>query len=170
VFYNIICRKRLSQQGSEHAQEDVHVHCICTQHTLYIQNNVQMQIHCPDDYRHWLGSLFGIKFVKLYSGPMWRVETTSQDLAVSSQSKVPVEVCYSNILLVSMKVHGHPSTTHQRRKKQRLLRGEQVHTASFASGRASLPVPGTLTVRPKFHKHPVSVPPPSSIPSYVHCS
>ena len=43
-------------------------------------------------------------------------------------------------------------------KPKRLPRGEQL--ASFSSGRATLPVRGTLTVRPKFHKHPVSVPPP----------
>lgn len=57
-----------------------------------------------------------------------------------------------------------PST---KKRKSRLPRGEQVHAASFASGRASFPVRGTLTTRPKFHKHPVSVPPPSSMPSYV---
>ena len=55
----------------------------------------------------------------------------------------------------------------KKNKKQRLPRSEQVHTASFASGRASFPVRGTLTIRLKFHKHPVSVPPPSSIPSHV---
>ena len=41
-----------------------------------------MQISCPDDYRQWLVSmfsLFGTNFVKLYSGPMWRVETTLQE-------------------------------------------------------------------------------------------
>lgn len=37
---------------------------------------------------------------------------------------------------------------------KRLQRREQVHAASLSSGRASLPVRGTLTVRPKFHKHP----------------
>ena len=57
-----------------------------------------------------------------------------------------------------------PST---KKRKSRLPRGEQVHAVSFASGRASFPVRGTLTTRPKFHKHPVSVPPPSSMPSYV---
>ena len=41
---------------------------------------------------------------------------------------------------------------------KRILRGEQ--SVSLCSGRATLPVRGTLTVRPKFHKHPVSVPPP----------
>ena len=36
-------------------------------------------------------SLFGTKFVKLYSGPMWRVESTSQEDLISS-SRIPVEV------------------------------------------------------------------------------
>lgn len=58
-------------------------------HVLYLQ------INCPDDYRQWLVSmfsLFGTKFIKLYSGPMWRIETTSQDHQVSSSNKSPVEV------------------------------------------------------------------------------
>ena len=65
----------------------IHAQCMC------------IQIHCPDDYRNWLGSmfsLFGTKFVKLYSGPMWRVETTLQDQAVPAENKVPIAVCYSN--------------------------------------------------------------------------
>lgn len=56
----------------------------------------EIQIRCPDDYRQWLVSmfsLFGTKFVKLYCGPMWRVETTSQDSdKTPSSSKSPVEV------------------------------------------------------------------------------
>lgn len=52
-------------------------------------------------------------------------------------------------------------------KSRRLPRSEQIHAASLASGRATLPVRGTLTVRPKFHKHPVDIPPPSDIPAYV---
>ena len=55
----------------------------------------------------------------------------------------------------------------KKEKKQRLPRSEQVHTASYTSGRASFSVHGTLTTRSKFHKHPVSVLPPSTIPSYV---
>ena len=49
-------------------------------------------------------------------------------------------------------------------KKKRLPRAEQA--VSVSSGRATLPVRGTLTIRPQFHKHPVSVPPPSTIPSH----
>ena len=41
-------------------------------------------------------------------------------------------------------------------KKKRLPRAEQA--VSVSSGRATLPVRGTLTIRPQFHKHPVSVP------------
>lgn len=52
-------------------------------------------------------------------------------------------------------------------KNKRLPRGEQVHAASLSSGRATLPVKGTLMVRPKFHKHPVNIPPPSHIPAHV---
>ena len=52
-----------------------------------------------------------------------------------------------------------------KKKSKRLPRGEQV--ASLRSGRATLPVRGSLTVRPKFHKVAVSIPPPSEIPSHV---
>jgi len=57
-----------------------------------------LQICCPTDYRQWLVSMFsffGTKFVKLYSGPMWRVETTAQDRQVLSTSKLAVEVEYT---------------------------------------------------------------------------
>ena len=54
-----------------------------------------------------------------------------------------------------------------KQKSRRLPRGEQINTASLASGRATLPVRGTLTVRPRFHKHPVDIPPPSDIPAHV---
>lgn len=76
--------------------------CTCTIHVhvymafKYDLHVMCMQIHCPDDYRQWLVSmysLFGTKFVKIYSGPMWRVETTSQDQPLLSQSKLPVDVC-----------------------------------------------------------------------------
>ena len=53
-----------------------------------IYNTAIIQVHCPDDYRQWLVSmfsLFGTKFVKLYCGPMWRVETTSQEEQVQEQ-------------------------------------------------------------------------------------
>ena len=54
-----------------------------------------------------------------------------------------------------------------KQKSRRLLRGEQINTAFLASGRATLPVRGTLTVRPRFHKHPFDIPPPSDIPAHV---
>ena len=58
-----------------------------------------------------------------------------------------------------------PSQTKQ--KQKRVPRGEQ--NTSLASGRATLPVWGTLTVRPMFHKKPVSIPPPNtSINSHEH--
>ena len=55
-----------------------------------------------------------------------------------------------------------------KRKKdsRRLPRSEQVIPASLSSGRATLPVRGTLTIRPRFHKGPVHVPPPST--SLIH--
>ena len=60
----------------------------------------------------------------------------------------------------------HPSFNEPtKKKKKRLPRGEQVH--SLSTGRATLPVRGTLTVRPKFHKHPVNIPPPSDVPVHV---
>ena len=52
-----------------------------------------------------------------------------------------------------------------KKKNKRLPRGEQVQ--SLTSGRATLPVRGTLTIRPKFHKHPVSIPPPSTTPVHT---
>lgn len=65
-----------------------------------------IQVHCPDDYRQWLVSmfsLFGTKFVKLYCGPMWRVETTSQEQQVhKSRDKQPTQVC--TLLLVRCNV------------------------------------------------------------------
>lgn len=52
-----------------------------------------------------------------------------------------------------------------KKKKTRLPRGEQVQ--SLSSGRATLPVRGTLTIRPKFHKCPVSIPPSSTMPVHA---
>lgn len=50
---------------------------------------------CPNDYTGWLVSmfsLFGTKFVKLFSGPMWRVEATSQDSTQTQKEKLTVNV------------------------------------------------------------------------------
>ena len=58
-------------------------------------------------------------------------------------------------------------TPPERKKKlRRLPRSEQAAPSSLSSGRATLPVRGTLTIRPRFHKHPVHVPPPSS--THIH--
>ena len=60
----------------------------------------------------------------------------------------------------------------KKKHTKRTPRGEQI--VSIASGRATLPVRGTLTIRPQFHKHPISLPPPQSKPvhtaehSYAH--
>lgn len=58
-----------------------------------------MQIRCPDDYRQWLVSmfsLFGTKWVKLFCGPMWKVESMTQcaSLPVSPGLLDPMQVCY----------------------------------------------------------------------------
>ena len=56
------------------------------------------QLHCPDDYREWLVSmfsLFGTKWVKLFCGPMWKVEGIAQaDVAptCTSHSWDPMQV------------------------------------------------------------------------------
>lgn len=50
----------------------------------------------------------------------------------------------------------------KKKKTKRLPKGEQIEAASLISGRASFPVRGTLTIRPKFHKQPIRVPPPST--------
>lgn len=45
-----------------------------------------MYFQCPDDYRQWLVSmfsLFGTKFVKMFNGPMWKVEQTMQSGSVT---------------------------------------------------------------------------------------
>lgn len=60
-----------------------------------------LQVCCPDDYRQWLVSmfsLFGTKFVKLYSGPMWRVDSTSQEGPAMTARRLPVEVCSYTLL------------------------------------------------------------------------
>lgn len=64
------------------------------------------EICCPTDYRQWLVSmfsLFGTKFVKLYNGPMWRIETTTQDQQALSTSKLSVEVMHNinNTVMIS---------------------------------------------------------------------
>ena len=63
---------------------------------MCVQASLTVIHSCPDDYRQRLVSmfsLFGTKFVKLYSGPMWRVETTLQEQqAPRSFTKVPVKV------------------------------------------------------------------------------
>ena len=41
-------------------------------------------------------SLFGTKFVKLFNGPMWRVESTSQDSSSPvTKEKLTVNVIFS---------------------------------------------------------------------------
>ena len=50
---------------------------------------------CPEDYRLWLESmysLFGTKFVKLFNGPMWKVEPSEMNGDDISQSRDPVQV------------------------------------------------------------------------------
>ena len=59
------------------------------------------------------------------------------------------------------------NTPSKKNKTKRLPKGEQIQAASLISGRASFPVRGTLTIRPKFHKQPVSVPPPSTASIHV---
>ena len=45
-------------------------------------------------------SIFGTKFVKLYSGPIWRVETTAQEDQVPlSSDRSPVEVRNLNCIM-----------------------------------------------------------------------
>ena len=51
-----------------------------------------------------------------------------------------------------------------KKKAKRLPRRELVHSSS---GRATLPVRGSLTVRPKFHEQPVNIPPLSTIQTHV---
>lgn len=54
-----------------------------------------------------------------------------------------------------------------KQKKKRLPRREQIQAASLISGRATFPVRGTLTTRPKFHKQPVNIPPLSHVPVHT---
>ena len=86
--------------GSSSVQEVYILLCLYTAFYAYTCTYTHecMQIHCPDDYRQWLVSmfsLFGTKFLKLYSGPMWRVETTCQDQNAPLASKVPVKVHFN---------------------------------------------------------------------------
>jgi hypothetical protein len=62
---------------------------------------------CPDDYMGWLVSmfsLFGTKFVKLFNGPMWRVESTSQD-SVSQMTKEKLTVNVSFLKFSTFAYH-----------------------------------------------------------------
>lgn len=52
-----------------------------------------------------------------------------------------------------------------RRKTRHVPRREQL--ATLIPGRATLPVRGSLSVRPKFHNLPLELPPPPSAPSHV---
>ena len=65
---------------------------------------------------------------------------------------------------VSRPLFDEPSK--HRKNPPRLPRSEQVIPASLSSGRATLPVRGTLTIRLRFHKGPVHIPPLSS--SLIH--
>ena len=51
-------------------------------------------------------------------------------------------------------------------KEKRLPRREQP--AAFGTRRATMPIRGTLAVRPKFHNVPLELPPPSNGPIVLH--
>ncbi len=51
------------------------------------------------------------------------------------------------------------------RKSKRVPRREQP--SAFGLRRATLPVRGSLSVRPKFHNQPLELPPPPSFPVYI---
>lgn len=51
------------------------------------------------------------------------------------------------------------------KRKRRVPRREQP--AAFVPGRATLPVRGSVAVRPKFHNVPLELPPPPSVPYHV---
>lgn len=67
---------------------DLFEHCVnffisenAAQVSLLIVNTIIHFVSCPKDYRAWLQSmysLFGNKWLNLYSGPMWKVEATEQ--------------------------------------------------------------------------------------------
>ena len=74
-----------------------------------------MKIRCPDDYRQWLVSmfsLFGTKWVKLFCGPMFKVEATNQgDSTYTSPDLMdPLQVsggCFGNHDVTTTKLrHG----------------------------------------------------------------
>ena len=73
--------------------------------TLYQCNKLLLyplyiQIECPTDYKQWLVSmfsLFGTKFVRLFSGPMWSIAPTSQcedDEVELDSHHHPLDVCH----------------------------------------------------------------------------
>ena len=53
----------------------------------------------------------------------------------------------------------------RKRHFDRLPRREQP--SAFVPGRATLPVRGSLSVRPQFHNKPLDLPPPPSVPLHV---
>ncbi len=62
-------------------------------HHCIIMCMCHQQVHCPHDYREWLlsmFSLFGTKFLKLFCGPMWRVESLEQEYTIVRD---PLIVC-----------------------------------------------------------------------------
>ena len=55
-----------------------HIHTLTHTHTHILIT----QVKCLDDYRTWLSSMFsmfGTKWVKLFSGPMWNYNSPIQD-------------------------------------------------------------------------------------------
>lgn len=61
-----------------------------------------MQIVCPDDYRSWLETmyvLFGTKFSKIFGGPMWSKDPTSQGSSNTTTAHDPLLV-YSVFIFV----------------------------------------------------------------------
>lgn len=61
--------------------------------------NLLLQISCPPDYRSWLQTqyvLFGSKWSRVFSGPMWSLEPIMQAGNMSEAVKrvgIPVKVC-----------------------------------------------------------------------------
>ena len=62
---------------------------------------------------------------------------------------------------------GDRPSFNEAKKNKKKTRLPQREIASFVSGRATLPVRGTLHTRAIFHNLPVDLPPPPSMPSHV---
>lgn len=110
--------------------------------------------------RDMLGKNFTLKQVKF----AWR------KICSEYQKRIVPEIPYYYFTSVHDRFHEGPRSSFNEPptktpKQQRIPRRERASV--FMSGRATMPVRGTQTVRARFHNVPVDVPPPPSILTHI---